>query len=45
MWYTLEVKTVRERKDGIKYIIVPKNSVFKKGDYVKITKLEDEDGK
>lgn len=35
----IEIKKVLERKDGIKMVIIPKNSKIKKGDYVKIIKL------
>jgi len=33
----MEVRTVLERKDGIKMVIVPKNSNIKKGDKVLIS--------
>ena len=39
----MEIKKVCERKDGIKYVILPKDSEFKKGDYVKIDKMEVKD--
>lgn len=41
----MEIRKVRERTDGIKYITIPKDSNIKKGDYVKITKIEDGTGK
>jgi len=42
----MEIRKVLERKDGVKMAIVPKNSDIKKGDYVKIIKMEEkEDGK
>lgn len=31
-----------ERKDGIKFVIIPKKSEIVKGDYVKIIKMEGE---
>lgn len=38
----MEIKRVLERKTtGIKFVIIPKNSELKKGDYVQITKLEE----
>lgn len=40
---TQEVKKVLERKDGIKMVIIPKQSQLKKGDWVKIIKLEEEE--
>ena len=33
----MEVLTLKERKDGIKYLIVPKHSLIKKGDLVLVT--------
>jgi hypothetical protein len=42
---SMEIRKVLLRTDGIKYLIIPKNSELKKGDYVKITKMEDSDGK
>lgn len=36
----MEVRKVLERKDGVKMVIVPKNSDIKKGDYVMINKLD-----
>jgi len=44
----MEVKKVLVRKDGVKYIIVPKNSKLNTGDLIKLIKIEkeeDEDGK
>jgi hypothetical protein len=42
---SMEIRKVLLRTDGIKYLIIPKGSELKKGDYVKITKMEDDDGK
>ena len=39
----MEIKKVLVRKDGIKYLIIPKNSGIDAGDYVKIIKLEEKD--
>ncbi|MFP4457155.1 MAG: hypothetical protein ACLFPS_05790 [Clostridia bacterium] len=33
----MEIKKVKERRDGIKYILIPKNSELKKEDLVLIT--------
>lgn len=43
----IEIRKVLERKDGIKMVIIPKKSKIKKGDYVRIIKLEEvnEDGR
>ena len=43
----MEVKKILLRTDGVKYIIVPKNSDLKAGDLIKLIKIEkeDEDGK
>lgn len=41
----MEIRKVLLRTDGIKYLIIPKGSDLKKGDYVKITKMEDDNGK
>lgn len=38
----IEIKKVLIRKDGVKYIIIPKNTNINEGDYVKITKLKEE---
>jgi len=38
----MEIKKVLFRKDGIKYIIIPKNSEIKAGDFVQIIKVEGE---
>lgn len=38
----IEIRKVLERKDGVKMVIVPKNSNIKKDDYVRIIKLEKE---
>lgn len=35
----MEIKKVLLRKDGIKYIIIPKNSEIKDGDFVSINKV------
>jgi hypothetical protein len=40
----VEIKKVLIRKDGIKIVIIPKNSGIEAGDYVKIIKLEEENG-
>lgn len=39
------IKKVLERKDGVKMVIIPRSSEFRKGDYVKLIKLEDKDGR
>jgi virulence-associated protein VagC len=39
----MEVKKVLIRKDGVKYIIVPKNSQLKAGDLVKLIRMEGRD--
>jgi len=36
----LEIRKCLERKDGVKMVIVPKNSKIKKGDYVGIYKIK-----
>jgi len=36
---------VWERSDGVKFVIIPKHSNIKKGDYVRINKIKDESGK
>ena len=41
----MEVRKVLIRKDGIKYLIIPKNCPIQAGDYVKITKLEETNGR
>lgn len=33
----MEVRTVLQRKDGVKMVIIPKNSKIKKGDLVLVT--------
>jgi len=38
----MEIKKVLLRTDGIKYIVIPKDSNIKEGDYVKITKIEED---
>jgi len=35
---------VRQRKDGIKYLTIPKDSEIKVNDYVKIEKIENATG-
>ena len=35
----MEIKKVLKRTDGIKYLIIPKNSDIIAGDFVMITKL------
>lgn len=37
------IKKVLERKDGVKMVIIPKRSVIKGGNYVKIIKMEEEE--
>ena len=39
MKQSFEVKKVLMRTDGIKYIIIPKDSELKQGDYVMIKKI------
>ena len=41
----MEVKKVLLRKDGVKYIIVPRNSQLNAGDLIKLIKMEKEDTK
>jgi hypothetical protein len=41
----MEVRKILIRTDGIKYIIIPKKSDLKAGDFVKVIKLEEEDGR
>lgn len=41
----MEVRKILIRTDGIKYIIIPKKSELKAGDFVKVIKLEEEDGR
>ncbi len=40
-----EIKKVLVRTDGIKYIIIPKKSKIKKGDYVMIKKISNKEVK
>jgi hypothetical protein len=40
----MEVRRVLIRKDGIKYIIIPKKSEIQSGDFVIVTKMEEEHG-
>jgi hypothetical protein len=37
----MEIRKVLIRTDGIKYIIIPKKSNLKAGDFVKVIKLEE----
>ena len=37
----MEIRKVRRRKDGIKYITIPKDSEIDIDDYVKIEKIEE----
>ena len=39
----MEIRKVLERKDGIKMVIVPKNSDIKKDDYVMINKINEKE--
>ena len=39
----MEIKKVLLRSDGIKYIIIPKKSEIKSGDFVQIIKVEDKE--
>jgi hypothetical protein len=41
----VEIRKVLIRNDGIKYVIIPKKSDLSAGDYVRIIKLEEENGK
>ena len=41
----MEIRKVLCRKDGIKYLIVPKSSQIQAGDYVLINKIEDKEVK
>lgn len=41
----MEIKKVWERKDGVKFVIIPKNSEIQGGDYVSIDKIENGRGK
>ncbi len=38
----MEIKKVKQRADGLKTVIIPKHSDIQPGDYVKITKIEDD---
>lgn len=38
----MEIKKISERKDGTKIVVVPRSSDLKKGDYVKIIKVEEQ---
>jgi lipopolysaccharide biosynthesis protein len=37
----MEIKKIKQRKDGTKIVIVPRNSDLNVGDYVKIIKVEE----
>jgi hypothetical protein len=39
----MEIKKILKRGDGLKYIIIPKNSKLECGDYVKIVKIQEEE--
>ena len=39
----MEIRKVLQRKDGIKMVIVPKNSDMNKDDYVMISKVNQKD--
>jgi hypothetical protein len=39
----MEIKRLKQRKDGTKYIIVPKFAKMEAGDWVKIIKIEETD--
>lgn len=41
----MEIRKVLERKDGVKMVIVPKDSEIKKGDYIMITKVDEKEVK
>lgn len=41
----MEIKKVYARSDGVLYVIVPKHSEIKAGDYVQINKMEDAHGR
>lgn len=41
----MEIKRVLIRKDGIKMVIVPKDSKIEAGDYVQIIKLEEKNAR
>ena len=38
----MEILKVRDRGDGVKQVTIPKNSDIEVGDYVKITKMDEE---
>ena len=38
----MEIKKVKVRKDGIKFVLLPKKSEFEAGDLVMISKIEKE---
>jgi len=35
-------KVLNNKKSGLKYVVIPKDSEIKGGDYVKIEKIEDD---
>lgn len=37
----MEIKKVLLRTDGVKYIVIPKKSEIKSGDFVSINKIEE----
>lgn len=37
----IEIRKVLLRKDGVKMVIIPKNSIIKGGDYVEIIKIKE----
>ena len=39
----MEIRKILLRTDGIKYLIIPKASDLKKGDFVMITKLNEKE--
>ena len=41
--FKIEVKKVLLRKDGVKYIIIPKHSKLNVGDLIKLIKIKKED--
>ena len=45
MKQSYEIKKVLLRKDGIKYIIIPKDSDLNSGEYVMISKLKNQEVK
>ena len=41
----MDIVKVWMRKDGVKMIVIPKKSEIVEGDYVKLIKMEDNDGR